>query len=158
MSDKSSLKGFPAHIAFPMAEILRDNIIVIIPNEKLDLAKDKKYRRSSSMRMMHYPEDMFMTFISSFGTSITISRDEITSDELVKLEKDLVKLENEVKNLNDKVYSFDTKISKVKSQKDIIKANIVEQALGETKEGMKMLKSLQEIDFGVDIKVITTKK
>lgn len=163
ISRNSDVKG---ELYYMIADTLIDNILVVIPNpikeNEPDKSRGKKYRggwREPMFMYDAYPEEIAGSMLATLGTVITISLDEINNDEVNSLKAKFDELDMECKKLDNEKKSYDTKISKVRGQKDVIKANIVEQALSKTKDGNKMLESLQNIDFGIgDIKLITTKK
>ena len=125
-----------------------DDIFIVIPN-----IKNIKNNR------VDYHFQPYMDIMSSIVTMITISRGDINSDVVDELRKKLEFLDSECKRLDKKKSSFDSMIIKVKNQKDVIKANIIEHALKGSSDGKKMLESLQNIDFGIDqTKFISAKK
>ena len=167
ISGNSDVKG---ELYYMIADALRDNILIVIPNQVKESKSDKATSRKSCGGWNHprmfnmslydaYPEEIAGVMLATLGTVITIPHDEINNDEVNSLKTKFDELDAECKSLDKKKRTYDTKISKVRGQKDVIKANIVEQALSNTKDGNKMLESLQNIDFGIgDIKLITTKK
>ena len=165
ISRNSDVKG---ELYYMIADALIDNILVVIPNLVKDSDRSSGKKSCGGWRRNHphmfnmydaYPEEIAGAMLATLGTVITIPRDEINNDEVNSLKSKFDELDAECKALDKKKRSYDTKISKVRGQKDVIKANIVEQALSNTKDGNKMLESLQNIDFGIgDIKLITTKK
>lgn len=151
ISSDSNLKN--DYLYYMMKELIKDNILVIIPN--------KGYNKTIRNDMFYgrYPDEIAGLILANLGTVITISRDEINNDEVKSLKAKWDELDAECKELDKTKKSYDTKINKVRGQKDVIKANIIEQALSNTKDGNKMLESLKNIDFGIgDIKLITNNK
>jgi len=155
ISSKSDFKS-RGSVGYMIAQSLTDNILIVIPNKE-----SKNSSLGGGLRGMHpmYPDEMAAYLLSTMGTVITVSRGDIKSDVIDSLKSKFDELDKECKSLDKEKKSYEDKIYKVKTQKDTIKANIIEQALIGSKDGVKMLQSLQNIDFGIgDIKLITTKK
>jgi len=156
-SSNTKIRGWGRDFNYMIEASIEDNILVIIPNKENTKKSNKGGWGMHPFDM--YPDEMAAYLLSSIGTVITISRDEIESEEVNSLRNKFNELDEECKSLDKEKKSYDDKINKVRNQKDTIKAEIVEQALSASKDGIKMLESLKNIDFGIeDVKLITTKK
>lgn len=100
-----------------------------------------------------HPMRDFFDMAHLCNSIIIIDRDEVTSDKLVELNDKLKLVEENLERLNDLLNDCNKDISNIKSKRETIKSQIIEQALSNTKEGKKMLVALQNIDFG-EIKML----
>jgi hypothetical protein len=126
-----------------------EEIIYISNNIVIEFKKnDKDQNRRFRGGMRHHPMGDLMEFAESNTSMITVDKSEITSPELEELEKQKVEIEKAKEALSDSISDCNNDINNVRAKKEAIKSQIIEQALGNTKEGKKMLVALQNIDFG----------
>ena len=76
-----------------------------------------------------------------------------TTPEVAELEMKLKALRDEAKTISDTIHSFDVRINGVRAKKDQIKNNIIEVALGQSKEGQALLDKLNSIDLDSTLKL-----
>lgn len=131
-------------------EIIYISNNIVIEFKKNDKDQNRRFRGGMGM---HHPMDDLMEF-AEFNTSIiTVDKSEITSPELEELEKQKEEIKKVRETFSNSINDCNNDISNVKAKKEMIKSQIIEQALSNSKEGKKMLVALQNIDFG-DIKML----
>lgn len=88
-----------------------------------------------------------MEILSDIASFLIIYSSDIKSEKIEKLESEKNSINSQLKELESAVKEFDKEISKVKSQKDLIKNSLIEETLSSTKEGRKVLDVLNNIDL-----------
>lgn len=141
VTSSSDLSGM-GEIGFMLNDMAYDHVIIYVPN-----SNDKK-----KIGRRHGGWGDFLGILD--GTIISIEKSKIKYN-IEELEAKFKELDEECKDIDRKRRIYDDKIYKVRNQKEAIKATIIEQALLTSEDGVKMLESLKNIDFGIgDIKMI----
>jgi hypothetical protein len=88
-----------------------------------------------------------MEIFDSLESFIRISADSIKSEEIDSIENEKKLIKEELESLRKNVSDCDNEITKIKSQKDIIKNSLIEQSLSTSEEGKRMLDILNNLDL-----------
>ena len=86
-----------------------------------------------------------VSFIRSF---IRVNMDEVANPKIQKLREKKSLMEQEHEELRKEITTMERDIARVRSDKALIKDNIVEQVLTKTEEGRNLLASLEKLPIG----------
>lgn len=100
-----------------------------------------------SQRGRHHPDYMFMA-IRSF---IRISRDSVKDEPLDKIRESMKEIKDKISESSKIIVNFEKEISKVKSQRDVIKNTLIEEFLSSSTEGQSILERLNSLDLGIKL-------
>ena len=125
-----------------VAEIIYSSGNIVLEFQKIS---DKSRLRNGMMR--HPMKDLF-EFGRNCDSIIVIDRDEVTSEMMETLREVQEAFKKEEDRLMTLIQDCNSDISQIRSTKDNIKSQIIEQALSSSKDGKKLLVALQNIDFG----------
>ena len=103
---------------------------------------------SLSQRGRHHPDYMFMAAIRSF---IRISRDSVKDESIDKIRENIKELKTSISLSNKIIANLEKEISKVKSQRDVIKNTLIEEFLSSSTEGQSILDRLNSLDLGIKL-------
>jgi len=109
------------------------------PTEAIVLFMNK----SIHVSFMRHPMDM-MFDVKSF---IRVDASKLEIKELDPITAEIKSLKDEIARLHDVCRDFQKQIEEVKSQKDIIKNALIEQALNQSEEGIALLGVLNNLDI-----------
>jgi len=132
------------HMILRMFEVEpREAFVLFMANEE----DGSSGRPGFSGRLGFSPESPYGTvsFIRSF---IRVNMDEVANPRIQKLQEKKFLMVQEHEELRKEITAMEKEIARVRSDKDLIKDNIVEQALTKTEEGRNLLASLEKLPIG----------
>lgn len=113
---------------------LKDEIAILFISDTMDKMRDV---------YSHHP----MAIMSQIQSLIRVDISKVTTTEIESIDSKVKEIKTNLSDLNKIVKDFDYQIIDVRNQKDIIKNALIEKALSGTEEGIKILETINAIDF-----------